>query len=212
MSMDRGRFFVVEGGEGTGKSTHCAALSAWLRGAGRVVTQTREPGGSPLAEALRDVFLRDWAEGIDEKTETLIVFAARAAHVRANIEPELAVGHDIVCDRFVDSSHAYQGAGRGVCADALSALERWVLGDLRADLTFVLDLPPEQGLRRARRRGDENRFEHEQLAFMQRVREAYLGRAARCPERYVVVDASRGIEEVQQEMRCAVLRHGWVGP
>ncbi|HEX7381407.1 MAG TPA: dTMP kinase [Nevskiaceae bacterium] len=206
MTRERGRFFVVEGGEGTGKSTHCAALADWLRSAGRTVTMTREPGGSPLAEALRDVFLRDWPEGVGPKTETLVVFAARDAHLRTTIVPALRAGHDVVCDRFIDSSYAYQGAGRGMPANVMQTLEHWVLDGLQPDLTFVLDLPPGEGLRRTRHRGNENRFEHEQLEFLQRVRRAYLRRAERFPARYVVIDAARSIQDVQDAMRGAITR------
>lgn len=192
-----GRFITLEGGEGAGKSTHARFVAAWLEARGRTVVQTREPGGSPLAEAVRDLVLRDWSEGVTPQTELLLMFAARAAHVAHRVEPALRTGQDVVCDRFIDASWAYQGAGRGVADEHLRALERLVLGELRPDLTLVFDLPPQIGLMRARRRGDANRFEAENLAFMERVRAAYLSRAQSDPARYVVIDATRPIEQVQ---------------
>lgn len=200
----RGRLITLEGGEGAGKSTHARFVAGWLEGRGRTVVQTREPGGSPLAEAIRELVLRDWAEGISAETELLLMFAARATHVAHRIEPALGAGQDVVCDRFVDASWAYQGAGRGVADEHLCALERLTLRDLSPDLTLVFDLPPEVGLPRAKRRGDANRFEAETLAFMRRVRDAYLARAQARPERYVVLDATRSIEFVQADIARAL--------
>jgi dTMP kinase len=207
MAVRRGRFIVLEGGEGAGKSTQAPFIRDWLRGRGREVVLTREPGGSPLAEAIRGVVLGNWEEGVSPVTELLLIFAARAAHLQARIEPALAAGSDVVCDRFVDASYAYQGAGRGLGSEPVAALEHIVLGRLHPDLVIVLDIDPEEGLRRARRRGDENRFEAETLAFMQRVRQAYLDRVAGDPRRYAVVDAARPPEEVQQQMVAVLERH-----
>lgn len=193
----RGRFVTLEGGEGAGKSTQIKLIAAWLQQRGRTVVQTREPGGSPLAEAIRGLVLGDWDEGITAQTELLLMFAARAAHVAHRIEPALARGEDVVCDRFVDASWAYQGAGRGLAAEHLAALEKLSLGELRPDLTIVFDLAPEVGLARARNRGDANRFEAENLAFMSRVRSAYLERAQADPSRYAVIDASQTLVQVQ---------------
>lgn len=192
----RGRFITLEGGEGGGKSTQALRVCDWLRARGRSVVQTREPGGTELAEAIRSLVLKQWDEGMSPATELLLMFAARAAHVHGRIEPQLAAGADVVCDRFIDSSYAYQGAGQGVDTRHLQALEALVLPTLRPDLTLVLDLPPEQGLARARRRGDANRFEDETLAFMQRVREAFLARAAADPARCVAIDASGDVDAV----------------
>lgn len=196
----RGRFITLEGGEGAGKSTQLKFIAHWLEQRDRTVVQTREPGGSPLAEAIRGIVLGDWVEGIDAQTELLLMFAARAAHVSHRIEPALARGDDVVCDRFVDASWAYQGAGRGIASEHLSALEHLALRDLRPDLTIVFDLPPEIGLARARNRGDANRFESENLAFMTRVRAAYLERATSDPARYAVLDSSRSLHEVQADL------------
>jgi dTMP kinase len=197
MTSAFGRFVTLEGGEGAGKSTQLRFIANWLERRGRTVVQTREPGGSPLAEAVRGVVLGDWAEGIDAQTELLLMFAARSAHVSHRIRPALLRGEDVVCDRFVDASWAYQGAGRGIAAEHLLALERIALGELRPDLTIVFDISPEIGLARAKSRGDTNRFESENLAFMGRVRDAYLARAEADPDRYAVLDASRPLADVQ---------------
>jgi dTMP kinase len=184
------RFITLEGGEGAGKSTQQAAIARWLEARGRVVLRTREPGGSPLAEAIRKLVLERWDEGVAPGTELLLMFAARAAHWRSTIAPALAAGTDVVCDRFVDSSYAYQGAGKGIDEREIAALERLVLGARRPDLTLILDVPPETGLARARRRGAENRFEAEALDFQRRVRAAFLRRAQQEPQRCVIIDAT----------------------
>ncbi len=186
----RGRLIVLEGGEGAGKSTQLATVASWLRARGRNVVQSREPGGSPLAEAIRGLVLGDWPEGIDARTEALLIFAARGAHRHATLGPALERGDDVVCDRFVDASYAYQGVGRGLGAEAIAVLERFTLAGLRADLVLVLDLDPALGLARTERRGEANRFEAESLAFMRQVRQVYLDRATTDPARYAVIDAS----------------------
>ncbi|MFT4045360.1 MAG: dTMP kinase [Solimonas sp.] len=193
----RGRFITLEGGEGAGKSTQARFVRDWLEVRGCQVLLTREPGGSPLAEAVRHLVLGDWAEGIAPSTETLLMFAARAAHWNTTIKPALAAGRDVVSDRFVDSSYAYQGGRKGITERRLRTLERMVLGKRKPDLTLLFDIDPELGLQRARERGaDNNRFEHEALAFQQRVREAFLARAQAEPERFVVIDAAREPEAV----------------
>jgi dTMP kinase len=199
-------FIVLEGGEGAGKSTHARGLRDWLTGRGRSVVLTREPGGTPLAEAIRELVLRDWQEGMDAETETLLIFAARAAHLHGLIRPALEAGKIVICDRFVDASYAYQGAGRGLADERIAALERFTLKGLRPNLVLVLDLPPELGLKRAKMRGAENRFEAESLEFMRRVRAAYLERARREPQHYVIVDATRPVDAVASELRAAVER------
>lgn len=198
--INHGRLIVLEGGEGAGKSTHARGIKAWLEQQGREVVQTREPGGSPLAEAIRGVVLGDWAEGIDATTELLLIFAARAAHLHALIRPALEQGKDVVCDRFVDASYAYQGAARGLGADTIAGLERLTLGELRPDLVLLLDIDPQEGLKRAKRRGDENRFEAETLEFMGKVRAEYLRRARAEPARYAVIDAARPQAQVAADL------------
>ena len=196
-----GRLIVLEGGEGAGKSTHARGIKAWLEQRGREVVQTREPGGSPLAEAIRGVVLGDWPEGIDATTEALLIFAARAAHLHALIRPALEQGKDVVCDRFVDASYAYQGAARGLGSNTIAQLEKLTLGRLRPDLVLLLDIDPQLGLQRAKRRGEENRFEAETLEFMGRVRTEYLRRARAEPVRYAVIDASRPQEQVAADLQ-----------
>ena len=203
---DRGRLVVLEGGEGAGKSTHAKFVADWLAGRGRPVVQTREPGGSPLAEAVRDLVLRDWPEGVDGATELLLMFAARAAHLHALIRPALAAGKDVVCDRFVDATYAYQGAGRGQREADIDLLAGFVLKRLRPDLVLVLDIDPVAGAQRVQGRGASNRFDAEAQAFQQRVRKAYLKRARREPRRYVVIDAGRGREAVQADIARALER------
>ncbi|MDD3762495.1 MAG: dTMP kinase [Nevskiales bacterium] len=201
---DYGRLITLEGGEGAGKSTQARHVRDWLVARGRKVTLTREPGGSPLAEKIREVVLQDWAEGVSPQTELLLMFAARAAHLQALIEPALAAGQDVVCDRFVDSSYAYQGGGKGVAETHLQALERFVLGDLKPTLTLVLDLDPASGLQRARQRGEVNRFEEHDLAFALRVRNTFLARAARDPGRCAVIDAGVGIDQVRSQIETVL--------
>jgi len=199
---------VLEGGEGAGKSTHAQWVRDWLRARGRDVLLTREPGGSPLAEAIRELILRDWDDGMPPLTELLLIFAARAAHVHARIEPALSAGTDVVCDRFVDASYAYQGAGRELGSASVAALEKLVLGSLRPDLVLVLDIDPEEGLRRTKHRGEENRFEAETLQFMRRVRQAYLDRAAEGKSRYAVIDAARSKDLVEADI-AKILEQKW---
>jgi len=199
-----GRLIVLEGGEGAGKSTHAKFVRDWLARHGREPLMTREPGGSPLAEAIRDLVLREWPEGVDAPTELLLMFAARAAHLHAKIRPALDAGQDVVCDRFVDATYAYQGAGRGMRETDIDALAEIVLRKLRPDLVLVLDIDPETGARRVRGRGSANRFDAEALEFQSRVRKAYLRRAARDPKRYVVIDASREPAVVQADIDRAL--------
>lgn len=199
-----GYFLTLEGGEGAGKSTAARFIADWLQAQGREVVLTREPGGSPLAEAIRQVVLSSWDEGVPAETEVLLMFAARAAHLATTIRPALARGAVVISDRFVDASWAYQGAGRGVPAARLAELESFVLGELRPDLTLVFDLPPEQGLARAHSRGDANRFEGEALAFQRRVRQAYLDRAQAAPGRYAVINAGQELQQVQAQLLAAL--------
>jgi len=199
-----GRLVVLEGGEGAGKSTHARFVRDWLARGGREAVLTREPGGSPLAEAIRELVLRSWKEGMDGTTELLLMFAARAAHLHALIRPSLAAGKDVVCDRFVDATYAYQGAGRGLRETEIDTLAELVLGRLRPDLVLLLDLDPATGAERVRGRGTGNRFDDEAAAFQGRVRKAYLRRAARDPRRYAVIDANREPAAVQRDIAAAL--------
>ena len=200
----RGRLIVLEGGEGAGKSTHAPLVVRWLEARGRKVVATREPGGSPLAEEIRSVVLRRWDEGVDGMTELLLMFAARAAHLQAKIRPALAAGSDVVCDRFVDATYAYQGVGRGVRTAAIDALAGLVLGKLRPDLVILLDVDDATAARRIGGRAGNNRFDEEARDFQSRVRKAYKRRAARDPKRYAVIDASRSVDAVQRDIERAL--------
>lgn len=204
--MKRGKFITLEGIEGAGKSTHAGYIADCLRNAGHAVEQTREPGGTPLAEAIRGLLLGNASGGMPETAELLLMFAARAAHLAQRIRPALKRGSWVVCDRFTDASYAYQSAGRGLPERHVVALEKIVQGRLRPDLVLVFDLPVQEGLRRARDRGEGNRFEDEQLSFFERVRQCYLDRAAREPGRYAVLDAAQNVESVQQQIRQALRR------
>ncbi|MBI3171339.1 MAG: dTMP kinase, partial [Hydrocarboniphaga effusa] len=166
--MKKGRLIVLEGGEGAGKSTQARFICEWLAAQGRDPVATREPGGSKLAEAIRELVLRDWEEGVNGTTELLLMFAARAAHLQATILPALQAGQDVVCDRFLDATYAYQGAGRGVRGADIDLLAKLVLKRLRPDLVILLDVNPAVGVRRAQARGVANRFYVDALAFQTR--------------------------------------------
>ena len=198
----RGVFVTLEGIDGAGKSTQFAALVDALRAAGRDVVATREPGGTPLGERIRELLLH---EAMAASTEALLMFAARQEHVLRVIEPALLRGSDVVCDRFSDASLAYQGAGKGIPIDRLQALAHWVHPGLRPDLSVLLDLPPEVAARRLYGR-DADRFEREPLAFFERVRAQYLALAAAEPQRWLVVDATAAPERVAQSLRDALQR------
>lgn len=196
----RGRFITLEGTEGVGKTTQLGYLQATLEARGIEVVATREPGGTSLGEAIRGLVLDHRHREMDADTELLLMFAARAQHLTQVIRPALEAGRWVLCDRFTDATYAYQGGGRGVNPARIAELERFVQGDLRPDLTLLLDAPVETGLERAGRRGSADRFEQETLAFFQRVREAYLRRAAAAPERYRVIAADRPVETVRDEL------------
>ncbi len=195
--MSAGRFITLEGIEGAGKSSVAKALQAELERRGERVLLTREPGGTPLAESLRELLLRRGTEVLNPTAETLLMFASRAVHLDNAVRPALAAGHWVICDRYTDASYAYQGGGRGVDEALLNRLAAAVHADLWPARTLLLDLPVAAGMERARNRpGIPDRFESEQLAFFERVRATYLARAAREPQRIRVIDARRGFEEV----------------
>ncbi len=202
----RGRFITLEGGEGTGKSTQVRLLAVRLRTAGLGVVETREPGGSPGAEAVRHVLLSGAAEALGPQTEALLFAAARADHVDHRIVPALTAGRHVVCDRFTDATRVYQGALGRVPVPLLEALERLVTGAARPDLTLVLDVPPDIGLARAtaRNAGGADRFEREGAQYHASVRNAFLELAAADPSRCAVVDASGSVEEVSDRIAAVV--------
>lgn len=200
----RGRFITVEGVEGAGKSTHIDAMRAHLESRGVTVRVTREPGGAPFSESLRELLLDPANLGMDADTELLLVFAARAEHLAKVIRPALTAGDWVLCDRFTDATYAYQGGGRGIDPARIAVLENWVQGDLRPDLVIVLDIDPEAGLARAASRGDKDRFEREEAAFFSRVRENYLERAKAAPDRYRIIDAGAAQESVRERILKAL--------
>ena len=201
-----GRFITIEGGEGAGKSTAQAFLAEKLAAQGISVLQTREPGGTPLAEAIRRNRLSVDEEAPVAMAELLLVFAARAQHLAKGIEPALARGEWVLCDRFTDATYAYQGAGRGMSEVQINKLEELVQGERRPDTVLLMDMPPEIGLKRASARGALDRFEQEAQAFFERVREGYLRRANLDPKRYVIVDAAETLPQVQDALASVAAR------
>ncbi|UVJ42693.1 dTMP kinase [Pseudomonas sp. LS1212] len=195
-----GLFITLEGPEGAGKSTNREYLAGHLRAVGIDVVLTREPGGTPLAERIRELLLAPSDERMNADTELLLVFAARAQHLAEVIRPALARGAIVLCDRFTDATYAYQGGGRGLSQERIATLEAFVQGQLRPDLTLVFDLPVEVGLARASARGRLDRFEQEGRAFFEAVRTAYLKRAEAHPARYRLVDAALPLAEVQRSL------------
>jgi len=204
----RGSFIVFEGGEGAGKSTQAQRLASALEQAGRAVTLSREPGGSPGAEQLRQLLLEaPPAGGWEPEAQALLHYAARAEHLRKVIAPALAAGRWVICDRFADSTEAYQGAGLTLGPEVLRTLRRLIVGELEPDLVLVLDLDPEAGLGRARRRsGQADSYERLDLTFHQRVRAAFQDIAARGGERYTVIDAAAPVDSVENAVFDAVER------
>ena len=197
----RGKFLTIEGTEGVGKSTNIAYIQSYLNSQGIELLTTREPGGTPLAEEIRELLLQNRDEKMDETTELLLVFAARSQHLQTVILPALERGQWVLCDRFTDATYAYQGGGRGLDIDLIETLEQRIQGDIRPDLTLLLDIDVAIGLDRAGRRGELDRFEHEKVEFFEKVRQAYLVRAASAPERYGIVDASQSLDQVQLQVR-----------
>ena len=196
----RGLFITVEGGEGVGKSTNMAFLEDYLRAQGVDLMVTREPGGTRLGEDIREMLLRVRDEQVCPMTELLLIFAARAQHLNERIEPALAVGKWVLCDRFTDATYAYQSGGRGVDVDIVRRLEELVQGSLRPNYTLLLDAPVSTGMARARGRGELDRFEQEAIDFFERVRETYLQLAQGSTDRYRIIDASVPLEAVQRQL------------
>lgn len=204
MSTRRGWFITLEGGEGAGKSSNLAFIRQWLERAGHSVLMTREPGGTPLGERIRQILLHARDLEISTDVEALLMFAARAQHLSQVILPALAEGTTVVCDRFTDATYAYQGGGRGMPAERIAVLERWVQGDLRPDLTILLDVPVAVGLARAKGRSEPDRFEREQQEFFERVRACYRARAQAEPGRMRIVDASLSPPEVERQIEAVL--------
>ncbi|TGD73648.1 dTMP kinase [Mangrovimicrobium sediminis] len=207
----RGLFITVEGGEGVGKSTNMAFLEERLRGLGVDLVVTREPGGTALGEELRALLLQPREEPMAAAAELLLIFAARAQHIEQVIEPALAAGHWVLCDRFTDATYAYQAGGRQLPVSLVRELEQLVQGELRPDYTLLLDAPVDVGLSRAGERGELDRIEREQAEFFERVRATYLQLAEESSGRYRCIDASRPLDAVQSDLQgfCAELGQCW---
>jgi dTMP kinase len=196
--MNRGLFITFEGIDGAGKSSHIAHVADWFRSRGRAVVLTREPGGTPVGERLREMLL---STPMDVETETLLMFAARQEHVKAVIAPALARCDVVLCDRFTDATRAYQGGGRGVSMAKISALASWVHADCNPDLTLLFDVPPETAQdRMAASRANLDRFEQEKVDFHTRVRQTYLALAQAEPGRFRVLDSRKSITAIQDEL------------
>ena len=205
MSVKRGLFITVEGGEGVGKSTNIAFMQQVLEEKGHEVMVTREPGGTPLAEEIREVLIKNREEKVVSETELLLMFAARAQHLYQKILPALEKGVCVISDRFTDATYAYQSGGRGVSSEKVALLENFVQGDIRPDITFLFDAPIEVGMSRAQKRGALDRFEEEEMSFFNRVRDNYLQRAAQEPARFKIIDASQSLDAVQKDLKDELL-------
>ena len=199
--MQQGLVITLEGVEGAGKSTLMAYAAEYFFGKGRDVIQTREPGGTKTGEQIRSILLDSENTGVTDNTELLLMFAARMQHIDEIINPAIESGKIVICDRFTDASYAYQGAGRGLNVTRIEVLEEWVQQSLKPDLTLLFDLDVETGLRRASKRSEADRFEQEEISFFERIRECYLERAKKEPERFRLVDASQSFENVKQQIQ-----------
>lgn len=199
-----GRLITVEGIEGVGKTTNIKWICECLEKQGIPYIQSREPGGTALAEEIRQLLLTPREEKMSGMTELLLVFAARAQHLHQLIHPALEKGQWVVCDRFTDATYAYQGGGRGLDTSLIAALEALVQNALRPDLTLILDIEPALGLARAHQRGAPDRFEQEAISFFTRVRQTYLERALAAPERYLIVDAGKSLVDVQAQIKVGL--------
>ncbi len=203
--MNRGKFITLEGVEGVGKTTNLRFIQGILDAQGVDMIITREPGGTRVAEEIRDLLLNRQDETIAPEAELLMMFAARAQHIKHVIAPALTNGQWVLCDRFTDASYAYQGGGRGMALSSIRWLENMVQRDLRPDLTLLLDASVETGMARARQRGKLDRFEREHCQFFERVRQAYLQQAQRHPHRYAIINADRPLTEVQDDISQVLL-------
>ena len=203
--MSRGKFITLEGIDGAGKSTHLGFLAEHLRSLGKQIVTTREPGGTPLGEMLRDMVL---SQSMHVETETLIMFASRREHIDKVILPALEKGIWVISDRFTDATYAYQGGGRGIATERLKSLEDWVQQGLQADLTLLFDVSTEVSQQRLAFNQSLDRFEQEKQDFFKRVRETYLARAATFPQRIRVIDSARSVNEIQTELGALIANLG----
>ena len=199
-----GKFITVEGIEGAGKTTCMQVVTDVIEQQGISAIHTREPGGTDLGEDLRNLLLGHKHTGMSDDAELLMMFAARAEHIAQKIKPALDAGNWVLCDRFTDATYAYQGYGRGISLEKISSLENWVQGELRPDLTLLMDLPVEMGMERAGKRSAPDRFESEAWDFFERIRQGYLSIAAEQSSRVKVIDASQDLHDVQEQVRAAI--------
>ena len=199
-----GKFITVEGIEGAGKTTCMQVVTDVIEQQGISAIHTREPGGTDLGEDLRNLLLGHKHTGMSDDAELLMMFAARAEHIAQKIKPALDEGNWVLCDRFTDATYAYQGFGRGISLEKISGLENWVQGELRPDLTLLMDLPVEMGMERAGKRSAPDRFESEAWDFFERIRQGYLSIAAEQSSRVKVIDASQDLHDVQEQVRAAI--------
>lgn len=204
--MTRGVFITLEGGEGAGKSTNVPWIADYLRSKGKTVLVTREPGGTEVGEAIREVLLSPALPGMNADTELLLMFAARNEHLQSKILPALEQGVWVICDRFTDATYAYQGYGRNIPLPRIAALENWVQGDLRPDYVILFDLDVATGMSRAQARGRADRFEQEHADFFERIRAGYLQRAAQSPQRYPIIQAAQTRGNVKEQLQQVLER------
>lgn len=204
--MYKGKFITIEGSEGAGKSTNIRFVQNYLTEKNIDFISTREPGGTPIAEKIRDLLLDKANTDLCSDTELLLMFAARAQHLNELIIPALKAGKWVLSDRFTDASYAYQGGGRGLSMNKIAQLEQFVQGDLRPDATILLDIPVEKGMERVRNRGETDRFEQETLSFFNRIRDAYLLLAKENPQRFHIIDTQPTIPEVESQLVSVLKR------
>ncbi|MBE9526911.1 MAG: dTMP kinase [Proteobacteria bacterium] len=202
--MYKGKFITIEGSEGAGKSTNIQYIQDYLQAKNIDFIATREPGGTPIAEKIRDLLLDKKNTSLCEDTELLLMFAARSQHLNELIIPALEAGKWVLSDRFTDATYAYQGGGRGLAKNKISQLEQWVQGDLRPDATILLDIPVELGMERVRNRGETDRFEEEQMSFFKRIRDTYLQLAKDNPQRFHIINTEPAIDEVYQQLKLVL--------
>ena len=198
--MKKGLFITLEGIEGAGKSTVVDFIEDFLTKEGHDVIKTREPGGTVIGEQIREILLKNENYTLTYDTELLLVFSARAQHIQEVILPTLSSGKIILCDRFTDASYAYQGGGRGIDASRINLLEKWVQGDLRPNLTLLFDLDVSIGMQRTKKRSDADRFEREEINFFEKIRNTYLERAKKEPQRFRIINAASSLENVKEQI------------
>jgi dTMP kinase len=198
--MKKGLFVTLEGIEGAGKSTVVDFIEDFLTKEGHVVIKTREPGGTVIGEQIREILLKNENSTLTYDTELLLVFSARAQHIQEVILPALSSGKTILCDRFTDASYAYQGGGRGIDASRINLLEKWVQGDLRPNLTLLFDLDVSIGMQRTKKRSDADRFEREEIIFFEKIRNTYLERAKKEPQRFRIINSASSLENVKEQI------------